>query len=147
MDCGAGAPRNYKEIWWCSMSGESILVIDDNPDNLELTRVLLECEGWEVRTAEDAQQALNALASYHPALILMDVQLPGMDGLELTRRLRADPAFQDVIIVALTAYAMKGDEENARAAGCDGYISKPIDTRSFPEMVRKYVERVPNFPS
>ena len=129
------------------MSGESILVVDDNPDNLELTKVLLECEGWEVRTAEDAEQALNTLAAYHPALILMDVQLPGMDGLELTRRLRADPAFKDVIIVALTAYAMKGDEENARAAGCDGYISKPIDTRIFPSLVRQYLESCRTIPA
>ena len=122
------------------MSNASILIVDDNPDNLELTKVLLECEGFEVRTAEDAPQALNALATHRPQLILMDVQLPGMDGLELTRRLRADRAFEDVIIVALTAYAMKGDEENARAAGCDGYISKPIDTRTFPQAVREYLE-------
>lgn len=124
------------------MSGESILVIDDNPDNLELTRILLDCEGWEVRTAEDAQQALNILQTYQPGLILMDVQLPGTDGLELTRQVRRDPRFRKVRIVALTAYAMKGDEDNARAAGCDGYISKPIDTRSFPGTVRKYLEGV-----
>jgi CheY-like chemotaxis protein len=124
------------------MSGESILVIDDNPDNLELTRILLDCEGWEVRTAEDAQQALNILQTYQPGLILMDVQLPGTDGLELTRQVRRDPRFRKVKIVALTAYAMKGDEDNARAAGCDGYISKPIDTRSFPGTVRKYLDGV-----
>lgn len=125
------------------MRSESILVVDDNPDNVELTRVLLECEGFEVRVAEDARQALDTLATYHPRLILMDVQLPGMDGLELTRRLRGEPAFRDVVIVALTAYAMRGDEENARAAGCNGYISKPIDTRAFGARVREYLQKVP----
>ena len=129
------------------MSAESILVVDDNPDNLELTKILLEGEGWELRIAEDAQQALNILQTCHPSLILMDVQLPGMDGLELTRRLRADPSFRDVIIVALTAYAMKGDEENARAAGCDGYISKPIDTRTFADLVRGYLESLRTTPA
>ena len=129
------------------MSAESILVVDDNLDNLELTKILLECEGWEIRIVEDAQQALNILQTYHPNLILMDVQLPGMDGLELTRRLRADPAFRDVIIVALTAYAMKGDEENARAAGCDGHISKPIDTRTFADLVRGYLEPLRTTPA
>lgn len=129
------------------MSAESILVVDDNLDNLELTKILLEGEGWELRIAEDAQQALNILETYHPSLILMDVQLPGMDGLELTRRLRADSSFRDVIIVALTAYAMKGDEENARAAGCDGYISKPIDTRTFADLVRGYLESLRTTPA
>lgn len=124
------------------MSDRPILVVDDNPDNLELTRILLECEGWPVKVAEDAQQAIRVLDACQPKLILMDVQLPGMDGLELTRRLRANPKFQNVRIVALTAYAMKGDEENARAAGCDGYISKPIDTRTFTKVVRNYLDAV-----
>src|SRR5579863_7330416 len=103
------------------MSCESILIVDDNVDNLALTQILLECEGFDVRLAEDAETALRTLEAYRPHLILMDVQLPGMDGLQLTRRLRQDPCLKDVIIVALTAYAMKGDEEDARAAGCDGY--------------------------
>jgi CheY-like chemotaxis protein len=121
------------------MSQESILIVDDNVDNLELTKVLLECEGFEVRLAEDAAQALDRLAAYRPDLILMDVQMPGMDGLELTRKLRRDPRLRDVIIVALTAYAMKSDEDAARAAGCDGYITKPINTRTFPTAVRAYL--------
>ncbi|SRR6266849_409639 len=118
------------------MGNEAVLIVDDAPDNLVLTQFLLESEGFEVRTAEDAEQALEVLSTYHPLLILMDVQLPGMDGLELTRQLRADPQWNDVIIVALTAYAMKGDEENALAAGCDGYITKPISTRTFASVVR-----------
>lgn len=121
------------------MRDEAILIVDDNPDNLILTQFLLESEGFSVRTAEDAEQALEVLRTCRPSLILMDLQLPGVDGLELTRRLRASPDFRDVAIVALTAYAMKGDEENALGAGCDGYITKPIDTRTFPSVVRGYL--------
>ena len=123
------------------MSNQSILVVDDNPDNLKLTQVLLECEGFEVRMAEDARQTLEALQTYRPMLILMDVQMPEMDGLELTRKLRLDPALGDVIIVALTAYAMKGDQENARAAGCDGYIAKPVDPQGLAAEVAAYLEQ------
>jgi two-component system cell cycle response regulator DivK len=119
---------------------ESILVVDDNADNRDLTQILLECEGYEVRMAEDAPRALDMLREYHPNLILMDVQLPGMDGLELTRLLRQDPSMQDVIIVALSAYAMAVEKENARLAGCDGYITKPIDTRTFGSRVQAYLE-------
>ena len=129
------------------MSFEPILIVDDNPDNVDLARIVLEAEGWQVQAAEHAQQALEALKTYHPRLILMDIQLPGMDGLELTRQLRRAPEFDDISIVALTAYAMKGDEENARSAGCDGYISKPIDTRTFGDAVRPYLERPRSTPA
>ncbi len=122
------------------MNDELILIVDDNLDNLDLTRFVLEYEGFEVLVAEDAQQALRMLKTCSPRLILMDVQMPGMDGHQLTRRLRQDPAFRDVRIVALTAYAMLGDEEKARSAGCDGYITKPIDTRTFADRVRGYLE-------
>ena len=125
------------------MTGERILIIDDSPDNLKLTQLLLECEGYEVRTAEDAEEALAVLRAYRPELILMDIQLPGMDGLELTRRLRQMPELGGVEIIALTAYAMPGDEANARAAGCDGYVSKPIDTRAFPGVIRRYLDKAP----
>lgn len=118
---------------------ESILIVDDNIDNLDLTEILLKSEGFEVRLAEDAEAAFKTLETCCPRLILMDIQLPGMDGLELTRRLRREPALQNVIILALSAYAMKGDEDNARAAGCDGYITKPIDTRTFAGVVRGYL--------
>jgi len=123
------------------MAGERILVVDDNPLNLKMTRLLLVGEGYEVRTASDSQEALAVLAVFRPHLILMDIRMPGMDGLELTRLLRADPATQDVIIVALTANAMRGDEESAREAGCNGYIAKPIDTRSLPQFLRRYLTR------
>jgi two-component system, cell cycle response regulator DivK len=121
------------------MSGERILIVDDHPTNLKLARVLLTSEGYDVRTAEDAMQALAVLAEFRPHLILMDIQLPGMDGLELTRRLKADPATANIIVLALTAYAMKGDADRATAAGCDGYIPKPINTRTLPGVVAEYL--------
>jgi two-component system cell cycle response regulator DivK len=121
------------------MAGEPILVIDDNPANLKLARALLRSEGYEVRTAADAGEALQVLEAYRPRLILMDLQMPGMDGFELTRRLKADPALGGTVVLALTAYAMKGDEERAMAAGCDGYIAKPIDTRTLPGVIARYL--------
>ena len=121
------------------MPREPILIVDDSEDNLKLTQLLLECEGYAVRTAGMAEEALELLEHYAPALILMDIQLPGMDGLELTRRLRQKPGFDKIRIIALTAYAMDGDEADARKAGCDGYISKPIDTRAFPGQVRGFL--------
>lgn len=118
-----------------------ILVVDDNPANLRLVSFLLRNKGYVVRTAVDATEARAAIDDRTPDLILMDVQLPGVDGLTLTRQLRADPRTRDTCIVAVTAYAMKGDEQKAIAAGCDGYITKPIDTRSLPSAVRRYLAR------
>ncbi len=117
------------------MPGEPILVVDDSPVNLRLARLLLSDEGYEVRTAGDATEALDVLEQFSPRLILMDLQMPGIDGFELTRRLKADPARRQIVIVALTAYAMKGDEARALAAGCDGYVAKPIDTRALPRLI------------
>jgi CheY-like chemotaxis protein len=117
------------------MSGEAILVVDDNPINLELLRVLLSAEGYEIRYALDAEEALQILQSFRPRLILTDVQLPGMDGYELVRRLKADAATRDIAIFAVTAYAMKRDEQRAFEAGCDGYICKPIDTEALPKLI------------
>jgi len=125
------------------MAGEPILVVDDNPANLRLLRMLLVGESYDVRTAGDAAEALAILQQFRPRLILMDLQMPGMDGFELTRRLKGDGATRDIVIIALTAYAMKGDEERARAAGCDGYVSKPIDTRSFPDLVARHIAAAP----
>ena len=113
------------------MEQASILLVEDNVSNSKLARILLEREGHVVHTARDADEALQALGSYTPRLILMDIQLPGMDGLTLTRKLKCDPRTRDIPVVAMTAYAMKGDESQALAAGCQGYITKPIDTRHF----------------
>jgi two-component system cell cycle response regulator DivK len=123
------------------MSGEPILIVDDNPVNLKLARVLLTTEGYDVRTAKAAEEALEVLREFQPRLILMDVQLPGMDGLALTRRLKADSRTREVVIVALTAYAMKGDQERVLAAGCDAYIGKPIDTRRLAAQVAALLTR------
>lgn len=114
------------------MPGEPVLIVDDHPVNLKLLRLTLTAAGYEVRTAPDAETALAMLGEWAPQAILMDIQLPGMDGLALTRVLKADPAHAGIRIVAVTAYAMKGDEERARAAGCDGYITKPVDTAKLP---------------
>lgn len=119
------------------MSSKPILIVDDNPSNLKLMRVLLSGEGYEVRTALGASEALSSLAEFKPGLILMDIQMPGMDGLELTRKLKADPATAAIPVVALTAYAMAGDEARAKEVGCDAYVTKPIDTRTLPALIAK----------
>jgi len=121
------------------MAGEPILIIDDTPVNLKLTRILLANEGYQVRTAADAEEALALLENFTPDLMLVDIQLPGIDGLEFTRRVKADPRWRDAVVIALTAFAMKGDEQKALSAGCDGYITKPIDTRTLPTRLREYL--------
>lgn len=123
------------------MAGAMILIVDDNPVNMKLSRVLLVNEGHNVRTATDAEEALAVLQNFTPDLILMDIQLPGIDGLELTRRLKSDPATRHITIVGLSAYAMKGDEQRILEAGCDGYIPKPIDTRALPEIIVQYLNK------
>ena len=123
------------------MAGEQILIVDDNPTNLKLVAYLMKANGYAVSTAVDADAALAEIRARRPALILMDVQLPGVDGLELTRQLKADPETRDIIIVAVTAYAMKGDVDKAVAAGCDDYVTKPIDTRALPGTIAKHLSR------
>jgi CheY-like chemotaxis protein len=127
------------------MREKSVLIVDDNPINMKLIRVLLTSEGYDVRTAGDAGEALAVLKQWHPGLILMDIQLPGIDGLELTRRLKSDPVTEQIIIIGLTAYAMKGDEERILAAGCDGYIAKPINTRKLPRLITALIEKRQSF--
>ena len=117
-----------------------ILIVEDNPLNMELARDLLETRGYLVREATTAQEGIDAIHSHKPDLVLMDVQLPGMDGLTATRLLRQDNTLADLVIVALTAHAMKGDEEKVLQAGCNGYISKPIDTRQFTTQIAGYLQ-------
>ena len=104
----------------------TVIVVEDNPANMTLAVFLLESAGHAVLTATDAEAGLTLARDAHPDLILMDIQLPGMDGLEATQLLKADPGTRAIPVIALTALAMKGDEERIRAAGCDGYIAKPM---------------------
>lgn len=120
-----------------------VLVVDDNPANAALVSFILAKRGYDVHTAGDAAEALALVAEVQPHLIMMDLQLPGMDGLTLTRQLKANAVTRHIIVIALTAYAMKGDEERAREAGCDGYVSKPINTRTLPGIVGEYLPVVP----
>ena len=120
--------------------GERVLIVDDNPTNLKLVAYLVKANGYDVDTAADADAAIAAIAANRPRVILMDLQLPGVDGLELTRRLKADPATREISIIAVTAYAMKGDQEKALEAGCDDYVTKPIDTRALPELIARYAK-------
>lgn len=112
-----------------------ILIVDDNPASLELSRAVLIKKGYDIHTAEDAEEALAVLPTVRPRLILLDLQLPGMDGLELTRRLKAGPTTRGIVIVALTAYALKGDEQHIREAGCDSFVVKPFDVHSLADAV------------
>jgi CheY-like chemotaxis protein len=116
-----------------------ILIVDDNPTNLKLVSDVLQFDGYRILKASDAESAQEIVRSTPPDLILMDIALPGMDGLTLTRLLKTEEATRRIVIVALTAFAMKGDEARARDAGCDGYITKPIDTRTLPGAVAGYL--------
>lgn len=121
------------------MSSELILLVEDNEANQMLARAVLELNGYRVAVAGSADEAEVELNREMPNLILMDVQLPGRDGLTLTRQLKSDPATARVPIVALTAHAMNGDREIAIDAGCIGYIAKPIDTKTFATMVGRFL--------
>ncbi|HVA36112.1 MAG TPA: response regulator [Candidatus Dormibacteraeota bacterium] len=123
------------------MRAPSILVVDDNETNLKLLRVVLARSGFSVATAGNAAEARRSIEISKPDVILMDIQLPGIDGLALTRSLKADAANRDIAIIAVTSYAMKGDREKALAAGCDDYLSKPVDIRSIGEVIRSHLKR------
>ena len=114
-----------------------VLVVEDNEANQLLARAVLEREGYEVEVACAADEALEQLAMKLPTFILMDIQLPGQDGLSLTRQLKAAPTTADIPIIALTAHAMPGDSQATIAAGCAGYIAKPIDTSTFGTQIRE----------
>ncbi len=117
----------------------TVLVIEDNPLNMELVCDILEANDYAVYQACAAQEGIKIAKENNPNLILMDIQLPGMDGLEATQILKEDISTKDIPVVALTAHAMKGDEEKALEAGCSGYITKPIDTREFPSLVKTFI--------
>lgn len=108
-----------------------VLVVEDNPTNMKLAVLLLESAGLRVLCADNARDGIALARAEAPQLVLMDIQLPGMDGLEATRLLKTDPATRGIQVIALTASAMREEEERIRAAGCDGYITKPIDCQQF----------------
>jgi two-component system cell cycle response regulator DivK len=118
------------------MAADRVLVIDDNALNAELAVYVLETAGFEVASASDARQAQACIDSFAPDAVLVDIQLPGMDGLTLVRLLKAQATTRDLVLIAFTAFAMKGDEAKMRDAGCDGYIAKPIDVARFADQVR-----------
>lgn len=125
------------------MTRPLVLVVDDHPLNVKLVTFVLRGRGFDVRSAGSAEETRVVLETLTPAVILMDIQLPGTDGLTLTRELRADPRFADVPIVALTAYAMARDEAAAREAGCSEFVSKPFQTEALGELVTRLVARSP----
>jgi len=123
------------------MTDKAILIIDDNPTHLKLEEIALAGNNYNIRTAANVDEALEILKTFLPQLILMDVQLPGVDGLDLTRRIKANPKFHNVDIIAITAYGMIGDKEKILEAGCDNYISKPIDIKAFQKMIADYFDK------
>ncbi len=122
------------------MAADKVLVIEDNLMNQVLIKDLLKLEGFQVALAENAEQGIKMAREFLPHLILMDIQLPGMDGLSATKLITADPDLHAIPVVALTSYAMTGDKDKAKEAGCSGYITKPIDTRSFGETIAGYLD-------
>jgi CheY-like chemotaxis protein len=122
-----------------SADAPTILVVDDDLANLALAEALLQAEGFQVQVAIDATATFEVLKTVRPALILMDIQLPGVDGWELTRRLKADVATRDVPVIAITAYGKPGDERKARQAGFVEFLAKPVSTRELPGIVRRHL--------
>ena len=114
---------------------EKILIVEDNPQSMRLIEMTLRDKGYTLLRATSGEEALDMATRERPDLIIMDIRLPGMNGFEVTRRLRQNPAFSHTLIIGLTAYAMKGDKERVIEAGCDAYLSKPIDTRQLPGMI------------
>ena len=116
-----------------------ILVVEDQEDNRQIVRDLLTANDYEMTEAENGEEALAAVAKDRPDLILMDIQLPVMDGYEVTRRIKADPSLSSIPVIAVTSYALSGDEEKARAAGCDDFVPKPFSPRQLLAKIRQYL--------
>jgi CheY-like chemotaxis protein len=121
------------------MSSPKVLIVEDNPLNLELATDLLQAYGFCVHATQTAEEGIRLAREVSPDLVLMDISLPGMDGLCATRILKADPATRHLRVIGLTAHAMKGDEANGREAGFDGYLTKPINTRTFVDSIRDFI--------
>ena len=122
------------------MAGELILIVEDNEKNLKLVRDILQLNGYRTLEAETARDAIALATEHAPDLILMDIQLPDMDGVMALNRLRGEPSTAALRVVALTAFAMRDDRERFLASGFDGYLTKPIDIKQFPELIRQQCE-------
>jgi CheY-like chemotaxis protein len=122
----------------------NVLVVEDNPIHLKLVRLVLSSAGYQVRTAEAAEHALDAIKQDKPQVILMDMELPDMDGLTLARKLKANEETRDIGIVAVTGYPDRYKKKDALTAGCDAYLLKPISTRTLPEVLRETAQKRPN---
>ena len=123
------------------MTRERILIVEDNPQNMRLIKMTLRAKDYTLLEATDGAQALDVAVREQPDLIIMDIQLPKVSRLEVARRLRGIPSFSHVPIIAITAYAMKGDKEKAIDAGCDAYLSKPISTRELPQVIAQMLSQ------
>ena len=126
------------------MSDKNVMVIEDNEKNRKLMRVVLKAKGYNVIEATTGEEALSLLKGNIPDIILMDIQLPGIDGLTLVKQIKADALTKDIPIIAVTAYAMKGDEQKILDTGCNAYVSKPINTQELPLTIEKYIKRDTN---
>jgi len=122
------------------MSDKNVMVVEDNEKNRKLMRVVLKAKGYNIIEAATGEEALNLLKNQKPDIILMDIQLPGIDGLTLIKQIKASVVTKDIPIIAVTAYAMKGDEQKILDTGCNAYVSKPINTQELPLIVEKYIK-------
>ncbi|MCC7212703.1 MAG: response regulator [Candidatus Brocadia sp.] len=122
------------------MPDKNVMVVEDNEKNRKLVRVVLKSKGYNVIEATTGEEALNILKNQKPNIILMDIQLPGIDGLTLIKQIKADAATKEIPIIAVTAYAMKGDEQKILDTGCEAYMSKPINTQELPLAIEKYIK-------
>src|SRR6266446_9762017 len=120
-----------------------VLIVEDNPLNMKLFSAMIESQDYDVLQASDGRAALDLAHQQHPDLIIMDLQLPDMSGLKVTRSLKADSATRDIMIIATTAYALRGDEEKIEASGCDGYMAKPISVSDLLELIDALLTRLP----
>ncbi len=123
------------------MPDKNVMVVEDNEKNRKLMRVVLKAKGYNVIEAASGEDALNILRNQKPDIILMDIQLPGIDGITLIKQIKGTSVLKDTPIIAVTAYAMKGDEEKIMEAGCDAYVSKPINTQELPLIIEKYIKK------
>ena len=123
------------------MSDKNVMVVEDNEKNRKLMRVVLKARGYNIIEAATGEEALNLLKNQKPDIILMDIQLPGIDGLTLIKQIKASVVTKDIPIIAVTAYAMKGDEQKILDTGCNAYVSKPINTQELPLIVEKYIKK------